>query len=155
MVNLIIITSSYNICFSNTCYFRCEVGDFDGTHSREFSDNAVVANLRYGVEEKRRHIEDEAAQLYDKLNQYSAEEESRCTYPFKRKKHVYFNKPRPPPDEPWQYTENVERYRYTCRKLSSCLGLTRRRVGRGGRSVTQWFLIDNNLSLTWYSSHSI
>jgi len=112
---------------------RCEVGDFDGTHSREFSDNDVVAKLRYGVDEKRRHIEDEAAQLYEKLNQYSAEEESQCTYPFKRKKHVYFNKPRPPPDEPWQYTENVERYRYTCRKLSSCLGLSRRRVGRGGR----------------------
>jgi hypothetical protein len=87
------------------------------------------------VDEKRRHIEDEAAQLYEKLNQYSAEEESQCTYPFKRKKHVYFNKPRPPPDEPWQYTENVERYRYTCRKLSSCLGLSRRRVGRGGRFV--------------------
>ena len=115
--------------------FRCEVGDFDGTHSREFSDNDVVAKLRYGVDEKRRHIEDEAAQLYEKLNQYSAEEESQCTYPFKRKKHVYFNKPRPPPDEPWQYTENVERYRYTCRKLSSCLGLSRRRVGRGGRFV--------------------
>ena len=123
--------------FVNCSFFfiRCEVGDFDGTHSREFSDNAVVANLRYGVEEKRRHIEDEAAQLYEKLNQYSAEEESQCTYPFKRKKHVYFNKPRPPPDEPWQYNENVERYRYTCRKLSSCLGLTRRRVGRGGRYV--------------------
>lgn len=112
---------------------RCEVGDFDGTHSREFSDNAVVANLRSGVEEKRRHIEDEAAQLYEKLNQYSTEEESQCAFPFKRKRHVYFNKPRLPPAEPWQYAEDVHKYKYSCRKLSHCLGLSRRRVGRGGR----------------------
>ena len=112
------------------------MGDFDGTHSREFSDNAVVANLRSGVEEKRRHIEDEAAQLYEKLNQYSTEEESQCAFPFKRKRHVYFNKPRLPPAEPWQYAEDVHKYKYSCRKLSHCLGLSRRRVGRGGRCVS-------------------
>eukprot|EP00116_Pleurobrachia_bachei_P011122 sb/3471384/ len=89
---------------------RCEIGDFDGVHSREFSDTNVVQNLRYGVEEKRRHIEDEAAQLYDKLNKYTTDEEAQCSFPFKRKKH----------------------YRYSCRKLNSCLGLSRRRVGRGG-----------------------
>lgn len=116
---------------------RCDVGDFDGTHSREFADNAVVANLRYGVEEKRRHIEDEAsrttAQLYDKLNQFDTEEEAQCAYPFKRKKHVYFNKARAPPEPPWEYEESSDKYKYSCRKLSRCLGLTRRRVGRGGR----------------------
>ena len=77
--------------------------------------------------------------LYDKLDE--AEDEIDYTFPFKRKKYVNYHAPREPLiSEPWKSREEggqgSKKYRYSCNRISSkCVGISRRRIGRGGRYV--------------------
>lgn len=140
---------------------RCELGDFDNAQSRMYSNNKKIAELRSGIEESRKSkisppstaldssttahssstskAEDsDIMSLYDKLNE--AEDEVDYTFPFKRKKYVNYHAPREPLNaEPWKSREEggqgSKKYRYSCNRISSskCIGMSRRRIGRGGR----------------------